>query len=91
MAFIMTRINVGDFDAWKRSFDKDLPRARETARGYRLFRNLEEPSEVFVQVEFATSTDAQTARDRLRSSGVLKRFADTSGPSVVEEVESVRR
>jgi len=91
MPFIMTRINVGDFDAWKRSFDKDLPRARETAKGYRLFRNLEDPGEVFVQVEFATSSDAQTARDRLRSSGVLKRFADKSGPSLVEEVESVRR
>lgn len=91
MTFIMTRINVGDFEAWKQSFDKDLPRARETAKGYRLFRNLEDPGEVFVQVEFATSEDAQTARDRLRSSGVLKRFADTSGPTVVEEVDTVRR
>ena len=91
MPFIMTRINVGDFDAWKQSFDKDLPRAREAAKGYRLYRNLDDAGEVFVQVEFATSADAQTARDRLRSSGVLKRFADTSGPSVVEEVESVRR
>ena len=91
MPFIMTRINVGDFDAWKQSFDKDLPRAREAAKGYRLYRNLDDPGEVFVQVEFATSAEAQTARDRLRSSGVLKRFADTSGPSVVEEVESVRR
>jgi hypothetical protein len=91
MPFIMTRINVGDFDTWKQSFDKDLPRARESAQGYRLFRNVEDPGEVFVQVEFATSADAQTAQDRLRSSGVLKRFADTSGPSVVEEVESVGR
>ena len=40
MPFIMTRINVGDFDAWKQSFHKDLPRAREAAKGYRLYRNL---------------------------------------------------
>jgi hypothetical protein len=91
MPFIMTRINVSDFDTWKQSFDKDLPRAREAAKGHRLFRNLEDPGEVFVEVEFATSADAQTARDRLRASGVLKRFADMSGPSVVEEVETVRR
>ena len=91
MPFIMTRINVGDFDAWKPSFDKDLPRAREEAAGYRLFRSLQDPGEVFVQSEFASSDDAQIARDRLRSSGVLERFADKNGPTVVEEVETVRR
>jgi len=91
MPFIMTRINVGDFDAWKPSFDKDIPRAREAAAGYRLFRSLQDPSEVFVQIEFASPDDAQIARDRLRSSGVLERFADKNGPTVVEEVETVRR
>ena len=91
MTFIMTRINVGDFDAWKSSFDKDIPRAREAAMGYRLFRSLQDPGEVFVHVEFASPDDAQTARERLLSSGVLDRFSDTSGPTVVEEVEAVRR
>ena len=91
MPFIITRINVGDFNAWKPSFDKDLPRAREAATGYRLFRNQQDPGEVFVQVEFASSADAQVARDRLRSSGVLERFADVSGPTLVEEVETIRR
>ena len=91
MPFIMTRINVGDFDAWKPSFDKDIPRAREAATGYRLFRSLEDPGEVFVQVEFASADDARIGRDRLLSSGVLDRFSDKSGPTVVEEVETVRR
>ena len=91
MPFIITRINVGDFDSWKPSFDKDLPRAREAATGYRLFRNLQEPGEVFVQVEFASTEDALTASERLRASGVLARFSDSSGPTVVEEVETVRR
>jgi len=45
--------------------------------------------EVFVQVEFAPEGDAQIGRDRLLSSGVLDRFSDTSGPTVVEEVETV--
>jgi hypothetical protein len=91
MPFIITRINVGDFDTWKPSFDKDIPRAREAAAGYRLFRNLNDPGEVFVQVEFASESDAQIGRDRLLSSGVLDRFSDMSGPTVVEEVETVRR
>jgi hypothetical protein len=91
MAFIMTRINVGDFDAWKPSFDKDIPRAREAATGYRLFRTLSDPGEVFVQVEFASANDAQVGRDRLLSSGVLDRFTDKSGPIVVEAVDTDRR
>jgi hypothetical protein len=91
MPFIMTRINIGDFDAWKPSFDKDIPRAREAATGYRLFRSLEDPGEVFVQVEFASADDARIGRDRLLSSGVLDRFSDKSGPTVVEAVETVRR
>ncbi len=91
MACIMTRIAVGDYDAWKPMFDQDAPRAREKASGYRLFRNVDDPSEVFVQVEFDSTEEALAARDRLVASGVLDRFADRSGPTVVEEAEAVRR
>jgi hypothetical protein len=28
MAFILTRLNVGDYDAWKAMFDKGQPGAR---------------------------------------------------------------
>ena len=88
MAFIMTRINVGDYDTWKPSFDKDLPGAREQAAGYRLFRNVEDPGEVFVMVEFASIDDAKEGAGRLRASGVLDRFVDRYGPTVVEEAEA---
>ncbi len=91
MACIMTRIAVGDYDAWKPMFDQDAPGARERASGYRLFRNVDDPSEVFVQVEFDSTEEALAARDRLVASGVLDRFADRSGPTVVEEAEAVRR
>ena len=89
MAFVMTRINVGDYDAWKPNFEKDVPRAREHAKGYRLFRNVDDPGEVFVMVEFASSRDAREGAGRLRASGVLHRFSDKHGPTVVEEAESV--
>ena len=91
MAVILTRINVGDYDAWKPMFDQDLPGARGSATGYRLFRNSDDPNEVFIQVEFDSTEEAIAARERLLSSGVLDRFPDRTGPTVVEEAEAVRR
>lgn len=89
MAFILTRLNVGDYEAWKPMFDQDSPRARESALGYRLLRSVDDPGEVFVQVEFGSTAEAEAARERLLASGVLDRFADRSGPTVVEQVEAV--
>ena len=85
----MTRIQVGDFDTWKPMFDQDLPGARRSATGYRLFRNREDSNEVFIQVEFDSTQEALAARERLLSSGVLDRFSDRTGPTVVEEAEAV--
>ena len=87
MALILTRINVGDYEAWKPMFDQDSPGARRAATGYRLFRNSEDPNEVFIQVEFDSTNEALAARERLLSSGVLDRFSDKTGPTVVEEAE----
>lgn len=89
MALILTRVHVGDYDAWKPMFDQDAPGARRSALGYRLFRNADDPNEVFIQVEFGSADEARAARERLLSSGVLDRFADTTGPTVVEVAEAV--
>ena len=91
MAFILTRLNVGDYDVWKPMFDQDLPGTRRTAAGHHLFRNVENPSEVFIQIEFDSAEDAIAARGRLLSSGVLDRFQDKTGPTVVEVAETVQR
>ena len=91
MAFILTRLNVGDYETWKTMFDQDYPRARSSARGYRIFRNTEDPGEVFIQVEFDSAEDAVDARGKLLASGVLDRFSDRTGPTVVEEAEAARR
>jgi hypothetical protein len=89
MAFILTRINVGDYDRWKPMFDQDVPGARADARGHRILRNADDPSEVFVMVEFATADEAKAGREKLLSAGVLDRFEDKSDPRVVEEAEQV--
>ena len=84
----MTRIHVGDYNAWKPMFDHDVPGARKSAKGLRIFRSVEDPNEVFIQIEFASSDDAKVARERLLASKVLDRFRDKSGPTVVEEAEA---
>jgi histidinol-phosphate/aromatic aminotransferase/cobyric acid decarboxylase-like protein len=82
-AFVITRIHVGDYDAWRPMFDQDRPRAREDATAVRVFRNVDDPDHVFVFVEFASVDDAREAQRRLLESGVLDRFADKHGPNVV--------
>jgi hypothetical protein len=47
---------------------------------------VDDPSHVFVLLEFATTEDAEEARDRLLASGVLDRFGERHGPNVVVEV-----
>ncbi len=87
-AFIITRIQVGDYDTWRPMFDQDLPRAREKATMQRVFRSVDDPGHVFIFLEFASTQDAQEAQRRLVESGVLDRFEDKHGPNVVEEVVS---
>ena len=82
-ACIITRIDVGDYDAWRVLFDKDVPRAREKATTTRVLRMVDDPNHVFVYLEFASVEDARESRDRLVASGVLDRFADAHGPNVV--------
>ena len=89
MAFIVTRINVGDYETWKPMFDKDTPGARQSAKGHRVLRDVDNPNEVLVVVEFASLEDAQTGREKLLASGVLDRFPDKDLPRVVEEAEAV--
>ena len=85
-AFIMTRIQVGDYDTWRSMFDKDVPKTREKATVKRVFRRVDDPNHVFIFLEFDSVEDAREAAQRLESSGVLDRFEDKHGPNVVEEV-----
>jgi hypothetical protein len=87
-AFIITRIQVGDYDTWRPMFDQDRPRAREKARSQRVLRSAADPNEVFIFLEFEALDDAEDARRRLLDSGVLDRFADKDGPNVLLEADA---
>jgi hypothetical protein len=84
-AFIITRIQTGDYDTWRPMFDQDRPLARAKAMRQRVFRKVDDPNHVFVFLEFDSVADAEEARGRLEKSGVLDRFADKDGPNVLEE------
>jgi hypothetical protein len=84
-AFIITRIQTGNYDAWRPMFDQDRPQAREKATVQRVLRNVDDPNEVFIYLEFASTEDANEARNRLLRSGVLDRFDDKHGPTVLQE------
>jgi hypothetical protein len=84
-AFIITRIQVGDYDTWRPMFDQDRPQARERATVQRVFRDVDDPNQVFIFLEFASVEDANEAQRRLVESGVLDRFEDKHGPNVVQE------
>jgi len=86
-AFIITRIQVGNYDAWRPMFDQDQPRAREQAKVQRVFRDDDDPNHVFIFLEYASLEDAREARRRLVESGVLDRFEDKHGPNVVHEAD----
>jgi hypothetical protein len=84
-AFIITRIQTGDYERWRPMYDQDKPRAREAAITQRVLRGVDDPNEVFIYLEFSTVEDAEEARTRLVESGVLDRFDDTHGPTVLTD------
>ena len=90
MAFMLTRIAVEDYDAWKEMFDSGRESVRAAAKGHRILRSVDEPNEVFIQVEFPTADDARAARATLVASGALERVTVKSGPSIAEPAEQVQ-
>ncbi len=86
-ASIITRIQTGDYERWRPMFDQDQPRAREKAQIQRVLQSVDDPNEVFIYLEFASLDDANEARERLVSSGVLERFEDKQGPYVLADAD----
>jgi hypothetical protein len=86
-AFIITRIQTGDYDRWRPMFDQDQPQAREKAVVQRVFRSADDLNEVFIYLEYPNLDDAAEARERLVASGVLDRFPDKHGPNVLVDAD----
>lgn len=90
MAFLMARLEVEDYETWKRNkFDADSTGRRGAATGHRIYRSTENANEVFVHVEFPSSEEAVLYREGLLGSGTFEGLTGSREPGVVEEEETV--
>jgi hypothetical protein len=89
MPYMVTSIEVGDYEQWKEMFDKGRDTVRRSATGHRILRGVEAPGDLHVQVEFASSEDALRAREELLASGALDHVTVKAGPMLVESAEDV--
>jgi hypothetical protein len=89
MTYMVARMRLDDYDAWKRErFDQDPAGRREAAKGHRIMRNVDDPNEVFVQVEFDSADTARAFREKLMGSGALDGINVLTPPTVIEEADS---
>ena len=90
MTYLMARLDVADFDAWKQIFDSDPAGRVQAANGHRICRSTENANELIVQVDFDSAEQAKAFRDRLSASGALDRVKLPAPPIIVEETETIR-
>lgn len=89
MPFMLTRVEVQDFDQWKPRFDAARETIRAEAKSHRIMRSVEDPHEVFIQVEFETADAADAARRLLLDGGQPEGVTIKNGPTITEPVEQV--
>lgn len=94
MTIAVVRIEhaIGNFDAWKRTFDSDpLGRQKGGVRRYRIFRPTDDQNYVMIDLEFDNPQQAQTftaALQRMWSGGDAQRVMQNPKVRIVEVAES---
>jgi hypothetical protein len=91
MAILRIEHPVPDFEGWKSAFDSDpAGRKQSGARRYTIFRSIDDPNYVLIDLEFDTTSEAEALLAALR--GVWSRVQGTvmSNPQarIVEAVDS---
>ena len=84
MAYMLLHHETDDYEAWKERFDADPAGRGETAKSHQIFRGVDDPTKVFIGVEFASVEDAKAFRERLLASGALDSMTVVTPPTVVE-------
>jgi len=78
-----------DFDAWKQAFDSDpVGREQGGVRRYRILRQVDDPSYVMIDLEFDSSSEAETFHAGLRDLWSRVDFIRDPKARIVEIVES---
>jgi hypothetical protein len=86
---------IRDFDLWKSAFDRDpIGRERSGVRGHRVFRPIDDPNYIAVDLEFDTLAEAEGFKVSLaelwRSREAAPALIGTPQVRIVEAVESKR-
>ena len=92
MPFVIVQHRVKDFDSWKSVFDEHgAIRNAHGARGYRLFRPVDDPHGVIIVNEFATLEGARAFMSDPSLPAAMARGGVEGSPNVwlSNEVESV--
>jgi hypothetical protein len=82
---------VCDFDAWKKAFDNYNPfQAEERTRRYRIFRSLDNPNYVMIDLDFEKSSEANVFVDAMQKlwERVEGKLVDRPQVRIVEALES---
>ena len=85
---------VHDYDAWKRAFDRfDRARTDQGVRGYRVSRDVDDPSRVTVDLDFDTHDEAVAFRGFLETVWATpqsrRELAGHSRPRLLDLAEQV--
>jgi hypothetical protein len=88
MAYVFAHFDVGDYDQWKQMFDSDPAGRKQSGKGHVVYRSVDNSSDVFVAVEFASADDAKSFRERLLASRALDNVNVKTPPTVVEEADA---
>ena len=82
---------IKDFDMWKAAFDRDpIDRRGLGVRRYRIFRPLDDPHYIAVELDFDTTAEAEACRAALRELWSSRTAAPAlAGATKVRIVESV--
>lgn len=82
---------VPDFEGWKAAFDSDpVGRKRSGVLRYQIFRSIDDPSYVMIDLEFDTVSEAEALLAAMRAVWSRVEGSVMSNPRVriVEQVES---
>ena len=93
MTYLLGRFEIDDYEAWKRDrFDADPAGREQAAKGHRILRSLDNPKEVFVQVEFGSADEARAFRQNLKASRALEfeGLRVLTEPQIAEEIDAAR-
>ena len=72
MALMLAHFEMDDYETWKRErFDADPAGRRQSAKNHVISRGVDDPSQVFVRVEFGSAEEAASFRERLMATAFI--------------------